>query len=138
MRSACSTQYATCGPSAKTIPISGARSQVVPSSVVPFVAGYAERPTSAISTVTSTTSADPREEAPRQVASRLTRLLREVRDRLEPRVREERERQRERDLVPRRLRPERHAAAERARREEEGEAEDDEQQLRHEVERGER
>ena len=78
--------------------------------------------------------ADPEEEAARQVAPRLPRLLREVRHGLEARVREEGERQRERDLVPRRLRADVEPARERARREEEGEAEHHEQQLRDEVE----
>src|SRR5581483_10138127 len=78
--------------------------------------------------------ADAGEEAARQIAARLPRLLREVRDRLEARVGEERERHREGKGVPRRLRAEVEAAAERARREEEGEAEHDEEELRDEVE----
>ncbi len=43
-------QCGTCSLIAETIPIIGARSQSVPSSVVPCGAGNAESPTSAIST----------------------------------------------------------------------------------------
>jgi hypothetical protein len=73
--------------------------------------------------------ADPREEAPRQGASRLTRLGREVGNRFETGVRQHRERKRKRELVPRR-RGSQVGPAERVRIEEERETEPDQEDVR--------
>jgi hypothetical protein len=79
---------------------------------------------------------DPGEEAPREVAPGLARLLGEIRDRLEAGVRQHRQRQRKQDLVPARVRPDGDVVGKRVAGEQEREAEHDEQQLRQQVEDG--
>ena len=81
---------------------------------------------------------DRGEQAPRQGAARPPRLLGEVRDRLEAGVGEERERQREGDRVPRRRDPEVGPRLERVPRVDQGEPEPHEQDLRAEVDDGDR
>jgi hypothetical protein len=50
------TNEGRCPSKAAAIPTSGASSHLPPSSVEPFSTGYADRPTAAVKTVTTTTS----------------------------------------------------------------------------------
>ena len=97
------------GPSRSATPSSGARIQVVPSSV--FGPGKAETRDERDRDVDRDDRRDRAEDRPRQVDARAPGLLGEVRNRLEAGEREHRERERERDRVPGRMRAEVHAAA---------------------------